>query len=190
MNTAIGTIRPIYRARSKINAEVTGRLTESLAGVRVIKGYRAEAREEKVFAGGVKRLLDNVLKTLTAISVMSLSSTALIGVVSSLIIYLGKQRIVAAHADGRPVFPYVAFLAILVAPVFQIVNIGTQLTDGMAGLERTTEILKENDEDADPRRTASIGTIRGEVVFDDVNFAYDAGQFVLHDVTFEAAPGR
>jgi len=188
LNTAIGTIRPIYRARSKIYAEVTGRLTESLAGVRVVKGYRAEDREDRVFAGGVQRLLDNILKTLTATSVMSLSSTVLLGVVSSLIIYMGTQRILAHTMTPGQYFQYVAFLALLVAPVFQIVNIGTQLTEGMAGLERTTEILKENEEDADPRRTATIGKIRGEVDFDTVNFAYDEGRPVLHEVSFKARP--
>jgi subfamily B ATP-binding cassette protein MsbA len=188
LNKAIGTIRPIYRARSRIYAEVTGRLTESLAGVRVVKGYRAEEREERVFAGGVQRLLDNILKTLTATSVMSLSATVLLGVVSALIIYMGTHRILANTMTQGQYFQYVAFLAMLVAPVFQIVNIGTQLTEGMAGLERTTEILKESEEDADPHRTASIGTIRGEVIFDGVNFAYKPGRLVLQEVSFEARP--
>ena len=143
LNRAFGTIRPIYRARSRLNAEVTGRLTESLAGVRVVKGYRAEEREEKVFAGGVQRLLDNVLKTLTATSVMSLSSTVLLGLVSALITYLGARRIIAGTMTLGTFFTYVAFLALLVAPIFQIVSIGTQLTEGMAGLERTSEILGE-----------------------------------------------
>ena len=188
LNAAIGTIRPIYRARSKIYAEVTGRLTESLAGVRVVKGYRAEEREDRVFAGGVQRLLDNILKTLTATSVMSLSSTVLLGVVSALIMYLGAGRILSHSMTIGTFIAYNAFLAMMVAPVFQIVNIGTQLTEGMAGLERTTEILKESAEDADPRRTVSIGTIRGEVIFDGVNFAYDAGRLVLQDVSFQARP--
>jgi ABC-type multidrug transport system fused ATPase/permease subunit len=189
LNIAIGTIRPIYRARAKMNAEVTGRLTESLAGVRVVKGYHAEESEEKVFAGGVQRLLDNVLKTLTATSVMSLSSTVLLGMVSAIIMYIGARRILAHQMTLGDFFTYVAFLGLLVAPVFQIVAIGTQVTEGMAGLERTTEILKEDQEESDPRRTERIGIIRGEIVFDDVGFAYAEGKPVLHDVSFAAQPG-
>jgi subfamily B ATP-binding cassette protein MsbA len=189
LNRAIGMIRPIYRARSKLNAEVTGRLTESLAGVRVVKGYHAEDREEGVFAGGVQRLLENVLKTLTATSVMSLSATVLLGVVSALIMYLGARRILSGAMSLGTYVEYVAFLAMLIAPVFQIVNIGTQLTEGMAGLERTREILRENREDADPRRTVAIPPVTGEVTFEDVGFAYNEGKQVLYDVSFLAPPG-
>jgi ABC-type multidrug transport system fused ATPase/permease subunit len=189
LNKAIGTVRPIFRARSKLNAEVTGRLTESLAGVRVVKGYRAEDREEQVFAGGVQRLLDNVLKTLTATSVMSLSATVLLGLVSALIMYLGTTRILAGTMTLGTFLTYVAFLALLVAPVSQIVSIGTQLSDGMAGLERTADILEEKPEDADPRRTVTMGTVRGEVEFDRVGFAYTIGNEVLHEVSFVAQPG-
>jgi len=189
LNSAFATVRPIYRARSKLNAEVTGRLTESLAGVRVVKGYRAEGREEKVFAGGVGRLLDNILKTLTATSLMNLASTLLLGIESALILYMGAKRVTAGTMTQGTFFTYVAFLALLVAPVFQIVSIGTQLTEGMAGLERTSEILSEKPEDVDPNRTITIGAIRGEVVFDNVNFAYDPGKPVLYDVSFESQPG-
>jgi ABC-type multidrug transport system fused ATPase/permease subunit len=196
LNMAIGWIRPIYRARSKIFAEVTGRLAESLGGVRVVKGYRAEAREEEVFAGGVKRLLDNVLQTLTATSLMSLASTMLLGTVSALIIYLGVRLVptgAAQLAAGQISFgmflKFVGYMAMLVSPIFSIVSIGPQLSDGMAGLERTTEILKEKLEDADPQRTKSLGVIRGDVAFDNVNFAYDKEHMVLHDVSFESKPG-
>jgi subfamily B ATP-binding cassette protein MsbA len=189
LNKAIGTIRPIFRARSKLNAEISGRLTESLAGVRVVKGYHAEGREEEVFAGGVQRLLDNVLKTLTATSVMSLSSTVLFGMVSALILYLGTQRIVAGTMTLGTFLTYVAFLAMLVAPVSQIVSIGTQLTEGMAGLERTSDILAEEPEERDPKRTVSIGKIDGEVDFENVDFTYTEGKQVLYDVNFRARPG-
>jgi subfamily B ATP-binding cassette protein MsbA len=189
LNKAIGTIRPIFRARSKLNAEVTGRLTESLGGVRVVKGYHAEGREEEVFAGGVQRLLENVLKTLTATSVMSLSSTVLFGIVSALILYLGTMRIVAGTMTLGTFLTYVAFLAMLIAPVAQIVSIGTQLTEGMAGLERTTDILAERPEDQDPKRMVSIGKIEGEVAFENVDFAYAEGKPVLHEVSFRARPG-
>ena len=189
LNKAIGTIRPIFRARSKLNAEVSGRLTESLGGVRVVKGYHAEGREEQVFAGGVHRLLENVLKTLTATSLMSLSSTVLFGLVSALILYLGTMRIIAGTMTLGTFLTYVAFLAMLVAPVSQIVSIGTQLTEGMAGLERTTDILAEKPEDQDPKRTVSIGKIEGDVAFEDVDFTYAEGKPVLHKVSFRARPG-
>lgn len=189
LNKAIGTIRPIFRARSKLNAEVTGRLTESLGGVRVVKGYHAEGREEEVFAGGVQRLLENVLKTLTATSLMSLSSTVLFGLVSALILYLGTMRIVAGTMTLGTFLTYVAFLAMLIAPVSQIVSIGTQLTEGMAGLERTGDILAENPEDQDPKRVVSISKIEGEVDFENVDFTYSEGKQVLHGVSFRARPG-
>ena len=170
INKAFATIRPIFRARPKINAEVTGRLTESLGGVRVVKGYHAEEREENVFAGGVQRLLDNVLKTLTATSLMSLSGVVLMGLVSTMIMFLGARQILAGHMTLGTLVSYMAFLAMLVAPVFQIVAIGTQLTEAITGLERTREILNEKAEDEDAGRTVTIERINGEIVFDKVDF--------------------
>jgi ABC-type multidrug transport system fused ATPase/permease subunit len=190
LRKAFITIRPIFRERGKINADVTGRLTESLGGVRVIKGYHAEAREEEVFASGVQRLLDNILKSLTATSFMSLSASVLMGVVGAIIMYVGARQITAVP----PVMTlgdfmmFSALLAFLIAPMFQIVNIGTQLTEALAGLERTREVLREKPEDQDPRRSVSLPPITGQVVFDHVNFAYDAGKAVLHDVSFCAEP--
>jgi ABC-type multidrug transport system fused ATPase/permease subunit len=189
LNKAFATIRPIFRARPRINAEVTGRLTESLGGVRVVKGYHAEEREEKVFAAGVQRLLDNVLKTLTATSLMSLSATSLLGLVSAAVMLLGARQILSGHMTPGTLVTYMAFLAMLVAPVFQIVAIGTQLTEALAGLERTREILNERTEDAVAERTEIVGRLRGEVVFENVDFAYDTDKPVLFDVSFEAQPG-
>ena len=189
LRKAFGAIRPIFKERGKINAEVTGRLTESLGGVRVIKGYHAEEREEMVFAAGVKRLLDNVLKSMTSMSLMSLSATLLMGVVGSIVMYIGTRQILAGTLTLGGFVTFTAFLAFLVAPVFQIVQIGTQLTEALAGLERTREILRERQEDDDPKRTVSLGGIRGEVVFDNVTFEYEAGKPVLHDVSFRANPG-
>src|SRR5208282_2527318 len=143
---AFGTIRPIFRERGKINAEVTGRLSESLGGVRVVKGYHAEEREENVFARGVQRLLDNVLRTLTATSVMSLSASLLLGVVGAVIMYVGALQIAAGTMTIGGFFTYTLFLGFLVAPIMQIVQIGTQLTEALAGLERTHEILSERRE--------------------------------------------
>src|SRR6202050_5585825 len=189
LDRAFKTIRPIFRARPKINAEVTGRLTESLGGVRVVKGYHAEAREEEVFAGGVQRLLDNVLKTLTATSLMSLSATSLMGIVSAAIMFLGARHILAGTMTLGVFIEYTALLGFLVAPVFQIVGIGPQITEALAGLERTREVLNENPEDEDPNRRELLERIRGEVVFEDVSFSYDTGKEVLHDVAFDSQPG-
>jgi len=189
LNRAFATIRPIFRARPKINAEVTGRLTESLGGVRVVKGYHAEEHEEQVFGGGVQRLLDNVLKTLTATSLMGLSASALTGIVSSVIMFLGARQILAGTMTLGNFVSYVFFLGLLIAPVFQIVNIGTQITEAVTGLERTREILNEAKEDADPARQITLGRIDGRVEFQDVHFAYEAKKEVLHGISFVAEPG-
>jgi len=189
LNKAFATIRPIFRARSKITAEVTGRLTESLGGVRVVKGYHAEAREEKVFAAGVQRLLDNVLKTLTATSVMGLSAAVLMGVVSALIMQIGGHKVVSGEITPGTFLTYTVFLGFLIAPIFQIVAIGTQITEALAGLERTREILNEKPEDELPDRTIRMERINGHVEFEDVNFSYDSGKQVLFDVNFESQPG-
>src|SRR6201984_2080762 len=158
---AFKTIRPIFRARPKITAEVTGRLTESLSGVRVVKGYHAQEREEKVFSSGVQRLLDNVLKTLTATSLMSLSGAMLLGIVSVLMMELGGRKMLAGAMTPGQWFAYSAFLAFLIAPVFQIVAIGTQITEAITGLERTREILNETMEDEAPGRTGKLARITG-----------------------------
>ncbi|MEO6323147.1 MAG: ABC transporter ATP-binding protein [Thermoanaerobaculia bacterium] len=189
LNRAFSTIRPIFRERGKISAEVTGRLTESLGGVRVVKGYHAESREEEVFGLGVKRLLDNILKTLTATSVMSLSSTVLMGIVGSIIMFLGARQIMAGTLTLGGFFTYTMFLGFLVAPIFQIVAIGTQLTEAFAGLERTREILRERPEDQDPNRVVALPDFRGEITFDDVSFQYEKGKTVLEHVSFVSAPG-
>jgi ABC-type multidrug transport system fused ATPase/permease subunit len=188
-NRAFGTIRPIFRERGKLNAEVTGRLTESLGGVRVVKGYHAESREAQVFQGGVTKLLDNVLKTLTATSVMGLSSTMLLGVVGTLIMWVGAHKIMGGTLTVGGFFSYTLFLGFLIAPIIQIVAIGTQLTEALAGLERTREILHENPEDELPSRQVGLTDIRGEIKFEDVEFAYDAPRTVLSQVSFVAAPG-
>jgi len=189
LRKAFGTIRPIFRERGKINAEVTGRLTESLGGVRVIKGYHAEAREEAVFETGVQRLLNNILKSLTATSFMSLSATVLMGAVGAVIMYVGARQITAHVMTLGDFVTFTALLAFLIAPMFQLVNIGTQLTEALAGLERTREVLRERPEDQDPHRTVSLPPISGQVIFDQVNFAYDTGKEVLHEISFRSEPG-
>jgi len=189
LNKAFATIRPIFRERSKINAEVTGRLTESLGGVRVIKGYHAEEREEAIFSSGVRRLLDNVMRTLTATSVISLSASVLLGVVGAVTMYVGTHQIAAGTLTVGGFFSYTLLLGFLVAPIMQIVSIGTQLTEALAGLERTQEILRERPEDQDPNRSVALRDIIGRIEFDDVSFSYDGVHQVLHNISFRAEPG-
>ncbi len=189
LQKAFATIRPIFRERGKIYGEVTGRLTESLAAIRVVKGYHAERREAGVFAAGVERLLENVFKTLTATSVMGLSSTLLMGIVGAVVMYVGAQQVLADKMTLGGFFTYTMFLGFLIAPVFQVVAIGTQLTEALAGLERTREVLRERPEDEDPRRTVSLPDLRGEVDFEDVRFAYAPEKEVLHGVSFHSPPG-
>jgi subfamily B ATP-binding cassette protein MsbA len=186
---AFQTLRPIFRERSKITAEVTGRLTESLGGIRVIKGYHAEKREEAVFAAGVHRILANVLKSITGVSLLSLSATTLLGLVGALVMFVGGCLILSGELTLGGFVTYNAFLAFLVAPVFQVVGIGTQLTEAIAGLERTREVLNERTEDADPRRTVALPPLTGHVCFEEVTFAYEPGKPVLHGISFEARPG-
>ena len=189
LNRAFTTMRPIFRERGKINADVQGRLTESLGAVRTVKGYHAEKREQGVFSLGVQRLLDNVLATLTAQSVMQLSSSLLLGVVGAIIMFVGTRHILDGTLTLGGYFTYTMFLGFLIAPIFQIVSIGTQLTESLAGLERTREVLSEKPEDTDPRRTVAMGVLRGDVVFEHVDFAYEADKPVLKDVSFTAAAG-
>src|SRR6266404_4081428 len=189
LRKAFSVLRPIFRERSKINAEVSGRLTESLSGVRVVKGYHAEAREHEVFTGGVQRLLENVLQSLTTMSMMSFSTTALLGASGGLVMLIGAHEIQAGTLTVGGYVSYMAFLAFLVAPVFQVVGIGTQLTEAVAGLERTREILNERPEDEDPRRTVTLPDIVGELAFDNVSFSYETGKPVLQQVSFCSEPG-
>jgi subfamily B ATP-binding cassette protein MsbA len=186
---AFRVIRPIFRERAKINAEVTGRLTESLGGVRVIKGYHAEEREASVFAVGVERLLANVMKSLTMTSVLGSASTTVLGLVSALVMWLGGHSVLNHTWSVGDYFAYNMFLAFMIAPVFQIVNIGTQLTEAFAGLDRTNEIMSEREENQSPGRTIKMPPIHGTVRFEDVEFAYEADKPVLHGVSFLAEPG-
>ena len=189
LQRAFKTIRPIFRERAKINAEVTGRLTESLGGVRVVKGYHAEESEANVFAAGVARLLNNVISSLTAQSLMTLSSTMVLGVVGGIIMFLGAHEHIAGRLTVGDYVEYTMLLAFMIAPIVQLVSIGTQLTEALAGLDRTTEIMNEMQEDSEPRRSKTIGSIKGDVVFDKVTFEYEAGKPVLHGIGFESRPG-
>jgi ABC-type multidrug transport system fused ATPase/permease subunit len=161
--------------------------------VRVVKGYHAEDREHRVFSEGVERLLSNVMKSLTMTSVLGSASTTVLGVISAIVMWLGGQMVLKGHATGGwtvgDYFQYNLFLAFMIAPVFQMVAIGTQLTEAFAGLDRTNELLSEIQENQVPGRNLKMPPIVGNVRFEDVEFAYVADKPVLHGVSFEAQPG-
>jgi ABC-type multidrug transport system fused ATPase/permease subunit len=186
---AFSSIRPIFRERGKIQAEVSGRLAESLGGVRVVKGFHAEAREAATFAAGALRLFDNIRKTLIATSVMSMSGTLLMGLVTVLVMVLGGRMILRGDMTLGDFVAFSLYLGLLIGPVFQIVNIGSQLTEAFAGLDRTYEVLAEKPEDVDPDRTIAPPEVRGHVRFENVDFAYEDGKPVLQGVDLDAPPG-
>lgn len=189
LQIAFKIIRPIFRERRRINAEVTGRLTESLGGVRVVKGYHAEEREAAVFAEGADRLLKNVIKSLTMNSMLTAASATVLGLVTVIVIFMGGYLVMYKHWTLGEYVQYNAFLAFMTAPVFQIVSLGTQISDALAGLDRTTELLAEMEENHAPERTVNVPPIDGHVSFEDVEFAYETDKPVLHGISFYAAPG-
>ena len=186
---AFGYIRPIFRERGKINAEVTGRLTESLGGIRVIKGFNAAPQEMAVFEAGTQRIFDNVRRSLTSTSLVTSSSTLLLGLVSVGIMGLGGSLIMREEMTVGDFFAFTLYLAFLIAPIAQMGNIGSQLTEAFAGLDRTREILRQAREDDDPERTLELPDIEGNMVFEKVTFSYQEGNEVLTDIAFEAPSG-
>jgi ABC-type multidrug transport system fused ATPase/permease subunit len=189
MKKAFGRIRPMFRERGAINAEVTGRLTESLGGIRVVKGFHAEDREATVFASGAMRLFENIRKTLLAQSIIGLASTVLMGVMSITVMIVGSRMLLAKTMTLGDFFAYTLYMGFMVAPVFQVVGIGSQLTEAFAGLDRVHEVLVELPEDVDPMRTRLIDAIEGHVRFEDVSFEYEAGKPVLQNISLNAVPG-
>ncbi len=186
---AFGYIRPIFRERGKINAEVTGRLVETLNGVRVIKGFHAEPQEVKTFEEGVTRLFLNVKKSLTSTSLVTSSATFLLGLASAGIMGIGGYMMIDNELTVGDFLAFTLYLGFMIAPIVQMSNIGSQLTEAFAGLDRTEEIMNMNPEDDPEKRTKQLGTIHGDVKFKDVTFAYEEGKPVLHEVSFDAPAG-
>lgn len=186
---AFGYIRPIFRDRGKINAEVTGRLTETLNGVRVIKGFNAEEQENKTFEKGVERLYLNVKKSLTATALMTSSSTFLLGLASVGIMGMGGYFIMKDTMTYGDFVSFTLFLGFMIAPIVQMSNIGSQLTEAMAGLDRTEELMQMTEEDDPEVRTTAIEKITGDIVFEDVSFGYEENKEVLHNISFKAPAG-
>ena len=186
---AFGYIRPIFRARGKINAEVTGRLTETLNGIRVIKGFNAEAQELKVFKKGVDDLFQNVKKSLTATAFMTSSSTFLLGLASAGIMGMGGYFIMNDNMTYGEFVSFTLFLGFLIAPIVQMSNIGSQLTEAFAGLDRTQELMNLSEENDPIVRNVVLKKIEGNVSFKNISFSYDNKTNVLHDISFEAPKG-
>lgn len=182
-------IRPIFRKRGKINAEVKGRLTETLAGVRVIKGFGAEAQENKSFEEGVDRLFQNVKKSLTATAIMTSSATFLLGFASVGIMGMGGYNMIEGALTVGDFLLFTLLLAFLVAPIIQMSNIGSQLTEALAGLDRTEELMNMTPEDELGDRSVILDTLQGNLVFDKVSFSYEEGKEVIHEISFEAPAG-
>jgi ABC-type multidrug transport system fused ATPase/permease subunit len=186
---AFSKIRPIFRERGKINAEVTGRLTETLNGVRVIKGFNAEAQESKTFEDGVERLFQNVKNSLTATALITSSSTFLLGLASAGIMGIGGYFIMDGSMTYGEFVSFTLFLGFMIAPIVQMSNIGSQLTEAMAGLDRTQELMKMDEEDNPEVRTIVLDDLKGDIIFKDVAFSYDEGKEVLHKISFDAPKG-
>ena len=186
---AFGYIRPIFRTRGKINATVTGRLTETLNGIRVIKGFNAEEQEQRVFEKGVYDLFQNVKKSLTATAFMTSSSTFLLGLASAGIMGMGGYFIMKNTMTYGEFVSFTLFLGFMIAPIVQMSNIGSQLTEAFAGLDRTQELMKLPEENDPKTRTVRLNKIEGNVSFNNISFSYDDKTEVLHDISFEAHKG-
>ncbi len=186
---AFGRIRPIFRERGKINAEVTGRLTETLNGVRVIKGFNAETSENQTFERGAIRLYENVKSSLTATAFVSSMGTFLIGLASAGVLGLGVYNIVQGEMTPGELLSFISFLGFMIAPILQMSNIGSQLTEAFAGLDRSEEIMKMDPEDQEANRPIVLDTIHGDMEFQDVHYSYEEGKEVLHGIDIKAPKG-
>jgi ATP-binding cassette, subfamily B, putative efflux pump len=189
MALAFKKLRPLFRERGQINAEVTGRLTESLGGIRIVKAYAAEKREELVFARGAHRLFRNVARSMTAVSGVTAFSTIIVGLIGVILILVGGRDILAGQMTLGDFFMYIFFTALVAAPLVEIASIGTQITEAFAGLDRIREIKRLATEDEDDAERQPVGAITGEIAFDDVSFEYNDDTPVLKRVSFRAPAG-
>ena len=189
MAVAFNRLRPLFRERGKINAEVTGRLNETLGGIRIVKTYTAEKREELVFTKGVHRLFRNIAKSITGVSAITAFSTVVVGVIGVIMIVIGGRSILSGAMTLGDFIFYLVLTGLMAAPVVQIASIGTQISEAFAGLDRIRELLEMDTEDEEDSGKAPLGPIDGEVIFEHVGFEYDAGVPVLKDVSFHAPAG-
>ena len=186
---AFGYIRPIFRERGVLNAQVTGRLVETLNGVRVIKGFNAEEQENATFEQGVEMLFQNVKKSLTSTSLMTSSATFLLGIATTGIMGIGGYQIIQGDMTFGDFLAFTLYLGFMIAPIVQMSNIGSQLTEAFAGLDRTEEIMNMEPEDDPSVRNIQLDSVKGDIQFDNVSFAYIEGKEVVHDISFDAPSG-
>ncbi len=189
MAVAFRKLRPLFRERGAITAEVTGRLTETIGGIRIVKIYTAEERERQVFAGGVNRLFVNVAKTITGTSATGAMGTAVVGSIGVLLMMFGGRAVLAGRMTIGDLLMYLIFIGLVTLPLVQIANIGTQLTEALAGLDRIRELKDMATEDQEDARKAPVPLVRGDVRFENVWFEYEPGVPVLKGVSFEAPAG-
>lgn len=187
---AFKIIRPIFRNRGKINAEVKGRLTETLGGIRVIKGFNAEKQEEEVFEVGVDRLYQNVKKSLTTTAFMTSSSTFLLGVATTSVMGFGGYKIIQGTLTVGEFVEFTVLLGLMIAPIVQMSNVGSQLTEALAGLDRTEELMNLEEEADEENRTIILDNVVGSMSFNDVSFSYEKDKEVLHNISFDVKPGQ
>lgn len=189
MAYAFTRLRPLFRERGKLNADVTGRLVESISGIRVVKAYTAERRERLAFTKGANKLFRNVAASMTGVSATTAGSTIVVGIIGTLLIVVGGRDILAGRMTLGDFVMYIFFTGLVAAPLIQIASIGTQITDAFAGLDRIRELRELAAEDEDDDAKDAAGSVQGNVVFEHVDFSYDSGVPVLHDITFTAAAG-
>ncbi|MCA0375480.1 MAG: ABC transporter ATP-binding protein/permease [Gemmatimonadetes bacterium] len=189
MSIAFKRLRPIFRERSVINAEVTGRLTETLGGIRLVKVYTAEEREKAVFGKGVQRLFENIAKTITGTSLTGTLGFAVVGVIGVITMYVGGSDVIAGTMSLGSLVTFMIFIAMVTAPLVQVASIGTQITEAFAGLDRIRELRDMATEDQEDASKQAVPTVVGHVEFDDVSFEYEPGVPVLRHVTFDAPAG-
>ncbi|MDX6303903.1 MAG: hypothetical protein QOI77_872 [Blastocatellia bacterium] len=189
MATAFKKLRPLFRERGQINAEVTGRLTESLGGIRIVKAYAAEKREELVFARGAHRLFRNVARSMTGVAAITAFSTVIIGIIGVILILVGGRSILNGQMTPGDLVTYIFFTMMVAAPLVEIASISTQITEAFAGLDRIREIKRTMTEDEDEADRERCPDLAGEITFDDVSFEYNEDVPVLKHVSFKAPAG-
>ncbi|HEX6609900.1 MAG TPA: ABC transporter ATP-binding protein [Hyphomicrobiaceae bacterium] len=189
LSAAMKRLRPVFRKRGEITAEVTGRLGEALGGVRLVKTYVAEDREQRVFAEGVDKLFKNIASTITGTSAVTAVSTLVVGGVGVMILIVGGRAVVEGTWKITDMFTYVMFVAWMVTPLVQLASVGTQITEALAGLDRVRELRDTPTEDDEDEQRAPVTHVEGEVIFDDVDFEYAPGVRVLRDISFTSPAG-
>lgn len=189
MALAFRKLRPLFRERGKINAEVSGRLAETLGGIRIVKAYSAEKREELIFARGAHRLFRNIARSMTGVSTVTAFSTVIVGCIGVILILVGGRSILAGQMTLGDFFMYMIFTGLVAAPLVEIASIGTQITEAFAGLDRIREIKRMATEDAGEEGREPLGTIAGAITFENVSFEYNESVPVLKNVSFQAAAG-